>query len=789
MSLPVGGGATLVLLCLVVLLGVGGESSKPSEDGSSIQDGLVFESEVLSDTPPTGSDFASNEHETAVLPGKFVGGGKFLLIERISSLPSTLAPVRTTTFPQRVPPQGDESALELFGSALERWVVPELLQLGDANETEALALANASNSAASPAPRLALPPPFEVEIALAEMAPSYRLRRRVHGTSWGEVWRAVRADDPSKPLILKRLRLDSSGAMRGAYLLAGLRERHFGQMTRNAAMPKIARYLDAFEHDGSLWLVFRDEGVSLHDLLYTRASSGGEFVTMRPSAAWLQLRQQPGHCTLRHIMRQAFEGLAELHARGVTHRDIKPANVIIRVDENGGGGPHGGRDHPGNGAGAHGSAHGEGGPGGYGGGEDEDEAEEVAKAQGGAGTEKAAARAVGSQRVGVRGFEVMRTAGTRAAGLVQRLKALGAPEDGGGGSEGGTARGGAAGPDEADGSEAEPGEAEASAGLAEVRLADFGSAVDDEVLQPRVGLYPNGASVEEETEAYQPPESSIRGEPYDARSPRTYDLWSMGVMLLELLLGTPHVLQLSSRAEAALRMRFADHPPTVLHRLLLANAYAEHCIFPPNDRPSEPSDGARGGGSGVARACDRSHFIAAVERADPFAKFAKLGSGRRGPMSLETDLLDLAYQLLRWDPAERLTAAEALVHPALQPRKADADADQDGKQAAKAASNRRQGLGGALQQLLGAPPVAREAGGEMQPAATPASHSNTGEVVEDQRGQRSTAGDANAASHPGASGADGSQRMPDAAEHQSHQPFGSQEQQQHQQLWPEACPQ
>jgi len=300
-----------------------------------------------------------------------------------------------------------------------------------------------------------------------------------------------------------------------------------------------------------------------------------------------------------------------------------------------------------------------------------------------------------------------------------------------------------------------------------------------------VGLYPSGASVEEETEAYQPPESSIRGKPYDARSPRTYDLWSMGVMLLELLLGTPHVLRLSSRAEAALRMRFADHPPPVLHRLLLANAYAEHCIFPPSDRPSEASESARGGISGVGRACNRSHFIAAVERADPFAKFAKLESERRGPMSLDTDLLDLAYQLLRWDPTERLSAADALVHPALQPRKVDAD--QDGQHFAKAASNRRHGLGGALQQLLGAPPATRQAGDEMQPAATPmvatpAPHSNAGEEKKSQSGQKSVAGD-DRDLHAGTSGADGPRGLPDAE-----QPRASRADEQTQPLWPDECP-
>jgi hypothetical protein len=181
------------------------------------------------------------------LPGSHVAG-KFVLLEKISSLPATLVPATTSpaVLQRRASssPDPDAKGLELFGSAsaLEPYLVPELLMLGDSNET-----------VAQPGSTLALPPPFELEVALEEMASSYRLRRRVHGTSYGEVWRAVRADDPHTPLILKRLRLDAGGKAghRGAYLLAGLRERHFGGKLRGVA--RIARFLDAFERDDSLW--------------------------------------------------------------------------------------------------------------------------------------------------------------------------------------------------------------------------------------------------------------------------------------------------------------------------------------------------------------------------------------------------------------------------------------------------------------------------------------------------------------------------------------------------------
>ena len=124
----------------------------------------------------------------------------------------------------------------------------------------------------------------------------------------GEVWRAVRTDDArQKQLILKRLHAGSAG------MLAGLRERHFGERLRGT--PHVARFEDAFEHGGSLWLVFVDEGFSLHDLLYTSSREAGGAVVVQPSPFWLQLRQgRAGNAVMRHILRQSFDGLARAHA-------------------------------------------------------------------------------------------------------------------------------------------------------------------------------------------------------------------------------------------------------------------------------------------------------------------------------------------------------------------------------------------------------------------------------------------------------------------------------------------
>ena len=151
------------------------------------------------------------------------------------------------------------------------------------------------------------------------------------------------------------------------------------------------------------------------------------------------------------------------------------------------------------------------------------------------------------------------------------------------------------------------------------------------------------------------------------------------------------MLPLSPRAEAKLRLRFADQRPEVLERLRLANALAEFCIAPPavarrhtprgapfkGEAGAAPAggtaEGAAVGGAAVegaepegaaaageeeegAAACGREQFLAAVRRQDPLARLG---------LELDEALLDLAWRLLQWRPEARISAAAALRHPAL----------------------------------------------------------------------------------------------------------------------------
>jgi len=219
----------------------------------------------------------------------------------------------------------------------------------------------------------------------------------------------------------------------------------------------------------------------------------------------------------------------------------------------------------------------------------------------------------------------------------------------------------------------------------------------------------------------------------------SYDAWSLGVVILELLLGTPDVFQPSPKAEArrraaaersrrasarevpapAAQPRASDSwrgksfaagsgglsggerrlgrawagegsseagagsyaeelaaPETAREaaaaeaRLRLSAALAEYCIQPGAAPPDSPRGAATGQpanplplpphpaaeAAAPSAPCGKAEFVSAVERLDPLRK--------RG-VPLDAAMLDLAYRLLRWEPAERLEAAEALQHPAL----------------------------------------------------------------------------------------------------------------------------
>lgn len=183
-------------------------------------------------------------------------------------------------------------------------------------------------------------------------------------------------------------------------------------------------------------------------------------------------------------------------------------------------------------------------------------------------------------------------------------------------------------------------------------LGDFSSAWDEFSGQ---ALYVEGLTSGEITEEYAPPEVLFGGEwiPFDHCRPESYDLWSIGVLALELLLGSPNVFSVDQRTTSVLTNRLKKegaNEETVRRALFLA-ALSQFCIH----IPSDAKDGlfSLGGTPIVKTSCTIEDFQTALRARDP------LGIGFD---SSAEPLLRLIWSLLVWDPLGRISASDALRH-------------------------------------------------------------------------------------------------------------------------------
>eukprot|EP00939_MAST-03C_sp_MAST-3C-sp1_P000207 g207.t1 len=192
-----------------------------------------------------------------------------------------------------------------------------------------------------------------------------------------------------------------------------------------------------------------------------------------------------------------------------------------------------------------------------------------------------------------------------------------------------------------------------------LRLADFGSAIDTYSIENLYG--PLGPSQSEETEAYEPPEVRLHPtRPYWIKDPRTFDMWSAGVLFLETIVGTSHVFELDASGAKGYttrrkyRTRLREDSP-ILRGLAAFCIYEEGDKVDPLDIDDDAvgrRDDARGSQSSIARReCGVDIFARMIAEKDP------LGVGIEDPWAL-----DLLFRLLRYDPRKRITAAKAKEH-------------------------------------------------------------------------------------------------------------------------------
>ncbi|KDO16164.1 hypothetical protein SPRG_18300 [Saprolegnia parasitica CBS 223.65] len=117
-------------------------------------------------------------------------------------------------------------------------------------------------------------------------------------------------------------------------------------------------------------------------------------------------------------------------------------------------------------------------------------------------------------------------------------------------------------------------------------------------------------------------------------------MWSVGVVFLELILGSPHVFAISSRARAKLDSEETKRKSYLLH------VFTEFCIYEPPSLYRYHNDYAL-----VHSDCNFGTFNKTIQARDPLERGFQDAWG-----------LNLLYKLLQWDPAKRISAIDALEH-------------------------------------------------------------------------------------------------------------------------------
>lgn len=274
---------------------------------------------------------------------------------------------------------------------------------------------------------------------------------------------------------------------------------------------------------------------------HTNSSHSAAFTILGPSRWWRAVRTGPqGHAFVRHVMQQLLQAVHAVHAANATHRDIKPENMLFVVQPSR---PNSNRSSTGGGGGGGGST-----------------------------------RPVGSP--------------TAAAGAADDSTSQGLPPQHPQRLD--ETAGATVGPDaterswQGEGPPAPPPPPPPDPDPLQLylRLIDFGSSVDPHTLVTMYG--PRGPSLDEVTLEYAPPEVLFSSRYHynpALHLPRgqAHDVWSAGVILLELVLGSPHVFQLppSTRAALDLKLQLQGKGDMERHLLYLLRGMMELCIYPP----------------------------------------------------------------------------------------------------------------------------------------------------------------------------------------------------------------
>ncbi|KAI7737817.1 hypothetical protein M8C21_028753 [Ambrosia artemisiifolia] len=191
--------------------------------------------------------------------------------------------------------------------------------------------------------------------------------------------------------------------------------------------------------------------------------------------------------------------------------------------------------------------------------------------------------------------------------------------------------------------------------ITKMRIIDFGSAMDEFTIKHLYGAA--GPSRDEQTYEYMSPEAFLNATWYHGPSSITtkYDMWSVGVVILELIIGSPNVFQIDAITRALLDQHLEGWNEGLKELAYKLRSFMELCILLPGSSPKHLYTWGHSGkssGSPASWKCSEEFFASQIKSRDPL----KIGFPN-------VWALRLVRQLLVWDPEDRLTVDDALRHP------------------------------------------------------------------------------------------------------------------------------
>ncbi|XP_050941191.1 probable protein phosphatase 2C 51 isoform X7 [Cucumis melo] len=212
-----------------------------------------------------------------------------------------------------------------------------------------------------------------------------------------------------------------------------------------------------------------------------------------------------------------------------------------------------------------------------------------------------------------------------------------------------------------------------------MRIIDFGSAIDEFTVKHLYGSM--GPSRAEQTYDYTPPEALLNSSWYQEMSGSTlkYDMWSVGVVMLELILGSPNVFQVSDLTRVLLDQHLQGWNDGLKQLAYKLRSFMELCILIPGSSSRSYQKSGHQGDSPASWQCSEEVFARQIKSRDPL----KLGFPNVWSLRLVRNLLQwnpishvvvvVWYKLDRgkkfsWKLFEdRLNVNDALQHPYFRP--------------------------------------------------------------------------------------------------------------------------